>query len=924
MRPTKLVISAFGPYAGKQTLDLDKLGEKGLYLITGSTGAGKTSIFDAITYALFDNPSGEARDGSMLRSKYADDSTETFVELEFICKDKLYKVRRSPEFTRLKKNGEGVTKQPAKAELYLPDGTIETKSRSVTNKITEIIGVDYNQFLQIAMISQGEFRKLLLATTDDRKKILRQIFKTHKFENLQNQIKADANSLYAKYIEAKQRISTYASGILCDEESEENGFAEKIKNNLILTQEIIDELKLMITRDTQKEKEIKDKLGEVEAELQKVNERVGKAEEIAKTQEEYTLKNAILPAKTKELEDAKAFLEKTQENKPEIEKLGKEITLLESEIPSFDTLDELQNEVKSLTLKIALNLNEASSSKDKIQEKEEELTILKETLLTLSDANLNKQKLEGEKDRYDEMKAKLQDVKEKLQNLATLKKELEKAQNEYVAQSEKANRLVEEHTLLNKLFLDGQAGIMAQNLSEGIPCPVCGSLTHPNLARIASDVPTESTLKNAKKLMDEANELAQRKSSECAKKKGKLEELEGNVKSEIEETLGDVPFEEVEERLFERIAELDEKLKTVVEQIKTESEKAKKKVEIESSLPDKEEELKRFAKEVEELEKTITKESATKNEKIAQVESLASKLSFSTKAEAMRSLAGRNEKVERMKAEIEKAQKEFDEKNSALTKLQSEIETLEKIINSSSTFDLEAETNVRNSLLEEKNALQKRKDIIFSRLKSNKTSLTNLEQSSSESNALEEQYRWMNSLSQTANGLISGKEKVSFETYVQMNYFERILRRANIRLHEMTGGQYDLIRRVDKLGKVSQVGLDIDVLDHRNGTTRSVNSLSGGEQFKASLSLALGLSDEITSSAGGVRLDTMFVDEGFGSLDGESLQLAIATLQKLTEGNRLVGIISHVEELKNKIDKKIIVEKNQSTGVGSKARIEEE
>ena len=217
--------------------------------------------------------------------------------------------------------------------------------------------------------------------------------------------------------------------------------------------------------------------------------------------------------------------------------------------------------------------------------------------------------------------------------------------------------------------------------------------------------------------------------------------------------------------------------------------------------------------------------------------------------------------------------------------------------------------------------MQEKKEGVVSRIHSNKTCLNSVEKAAQDSKELEEHYRWMNSLSNTANGGISDKERISFETYVQMSYFERILHRANIRLQKMTNGQYDLIRRVDELGKRSQVGLDIDVLDHYNGTTRPVNTLSGGEQFKASLSLALGLSDEIQSSAGGVRLDTMFVDEGFGSLDSESLSLAISTLQDLTEGNRLVGIISHVEELKNRIDKQIVVEKQKGTDKGSRAYI---
>ena len=200
MRPLKLTISAFGPYANKEVLDLDKLGESGLYLITGTTGAGKTSIFDAITYALYDSPSGAERDGSMLRSKYADADTETFVELEFICKEQVYRVRRSPEYMRPKSRGEGFTKAPARAELHYPDGRIVDKSKKeVTAAISEIIGLEKEQFLKIAMIAQGQFREILLTNTEKRKELFRQIFKTHKFEELQNRVKEDAAALERKY-----------------------------------------------------------------------------------------------------------------------------------------------------------------------------------------------------------------------------------------------------------------------------------------------------------------------------------------------------------------------------------------------------------------------------------------------------------------------------------------------------------------------------------------------------------------------------------------------------------------------------------------------------------------------------------------------------------------------------------------------------
>jgi exonuclease SbcC len=271
---------------------------------------------------------------------------------------------------------------------------------------------------------------------------------------------------------------------------------------------------------------------------------------------------------------------------------------------------------------------------------------------------------------------------------------------------------------------------------------------------------------------------------------------------------------------------------------------------------------------------------------------------------------------------VKQAEENFQIAKDALSNLQSEIATLAEVTKTVCDVDLQAEEELRTQLKEKIQYISTQKENVAARIQTNCTCEVNIQKAVQNSIALETRERWMNTLSKTANGTLSGQEKISFETYIQMSYFDRILRRANIRLQKMTGGQYDLVRRETSLNQQrGQVGLDIDVLDHYNGTTRPVNSLSGGEQFKASFALALGLSDEIQSSAGGVRLDTMFVDEGFGSLDGESLQLAVATLQDLTEGNRLVGIISHVEELKTKIDKQIIVEKAKGAGKGSHARL---
>ena len=296
MRPTKLTISAFGPYAGIIVLDLDKLGESGLYLVTGTTGAGKTSIFDAITYALYDQPSGNTRDDSMLRSKYADPATDTFVELEFLYNGKSYKVRRSPEYTRPKNRGEGMTKQLAKAELKYPDGHIVDKSKKeVTKAVEQIIGIDRNQFLQIAMIAQGDFLRLLLAKTEERKAIFRQIFKTQKFEKIQNALKEEAKQLQGKFSDSRNRLLTYAAGIVCDEGNPLYPNVKVAKEGTCTTEITVELIRKLIAEDETSQNELVSEMESLTKELAAVNENIGKAEEYKKNLESYERKQLEVP-----------------------------------------------------------------------------------------------------------------------------------------------------------------------------------------------------------------------------------------------------------------------------------------------------------------------------------------------------------------------------------------------------------------------------------------------------------------------------------------------------------------------------------------------------------------------------------------------------------------------------------------------------
>ncbi len=920
MRPIKLTISAFGPYAGKEALDLDKLGENGLYLITGTTGAGKTSIFDAIAYALYDSPSGDTRDDSMLRSKYADESTETFVELEFMCNEKLYKVRRNPEYMRLKTRGGGTTRQVARAELHYPDGRIVDKSKKeVTKAITEIIGVDHDQFSKIAMIAQGEFRKILLDKTENRKEIFRQIFKTHKYEAIQEQIKIETIAIKKKFDMARQNLLTYAGGIVCDNISELAVAVESAKSGELTVQETIDLINDLIKAEEVANDELAESIKVIDGKLEKVNAAIGKAEEHAKNVEDYNNKKDLVPKAVEALECAKTLFFEQEKKSTETESLEKQATLLDKELPEYDALDALQAQVKKLKNGIELNNLAFEKTKEDLEKNEKQLEQLKGLKEQLAQADVNKARLESEKTLLQEEKAKLSALYESLQTLRKAKEKLSNAQAVYIEVSQKAKVLSDEYNDLNKRFLDGQAGIMASGLIDGKPCPVCGSKTHPMIAKITDQVPTESELKTAKKLADDQIKDAEVKSAECAKLNGKLEELTKSILDSMSALLGENNIDKAAESVKIRLNKVAQDLLALEQKIEIETENARRKELVDKKLPEQEKVLDELRKKQADLEKEIAGDSATLKEKAEQVQKLIKDLSFESKAQANAQLNFLKEKILALKSAYDKAKKDYENKNAELIKLQGEVSTLEKIVKGGTATDLEQEKQVKNTISQERADLQRKKETVVSFINSNKACLLNIQKTEKESKQLEEHYKWMNSLSNTANGGISEKEKISFETYVQMSYFERILRRASVRLQKMTGGQYELIRRVDELGKRAQVGLDIDVLDHHNGTTRSVNTLSGGEQFKASLSLALGLSDEIQASAGGVRLDTMFVDEGFGSLDGESLSLAISTLQDLTEGNRLVGIISHVEELKNRIDKQIIVEK-QKIG-GSKAKI---
>lgn len=919
MRPLKLTLSAFGPYAGKTDFDFDKLGTGGLYLITGDTGAGKTTIFDAITYALYGDPSGNNREVSMFRSKYADLETPTFVKLTFKYKDNEYTVKRNPEYERASQRGSGVTKQTAGVELTLPDKKILTKTKEVDTAIKNIMGIDKNQFCQIAMIAQGDFLKLLLAPTKERIEIFRHIFKTKLYSDLQNKLKQESSSLDNNCLQIRQSITQYIAGINCDESSLYCVQVSKAKNNELPIDECMSLLENLLADDSQSEEKIADEILNIEKQADKIKLNIQQGESISRAKILLEQTQSLLEKLSSEKITLAAALDDENKRSVEIEKLTKDSATISAQLPEYDELSQKQTALAkniSLIEQNNLTLNKAKTDIDTLKSQIESLSAEAKTLEKCGEQKII---LENNILSLNDRLSKLQQL---LQSMETLKKnheEHKKAVQIYKERQANVDSLDASYKEGHKLYLDAQAGILAESLKENMPCPVCGSLSHPKKASKPVDVPTKDELDALQNRISAANKEVEMASQTAGKLNGAINEKMESTLTSIKELLGDINMNSATDIAKENISELQSKIKRSNSEIEQLSKNISRKDSIEKILPQSTKRLEELQDSINTISNTITTYTSENKAIEERIKSLKSKLLFSSKLEADAKIKSNNDTVLKIQNAIELATKRLNECNEKLASTTATKAELSKQLDGKEEINLENEKIKLNELEGNIRRLRAYKEEIHSRIVNNQSNYKNIKLKSDELIEAEKQYTIVKSLSDTANGNITGKDKIMLETYIQMHYFDRIISRANARLVIMTGGQYDLLRRKEAASKMGQSGLDLDVIDHYNGTERSVKSLSGGESFKASLALALGLSDEIQSSAGGIQLDTMFIDEGFGSLDEDSLAQAMNALASLASSNKLIGIISHVGELKQKIDKQIIVKKDK-TG-GSRAEI---
>ncbi len=906
MRPLKLTLSAFGPYAGVMELPMDSLGTGGLYLITGDTGAGKTTIFDGITYALFGEASGDRRETNMLRSKYADLDTPTEVCLEFMYADKKYIVKRNPEYERAAKKGEGTALQKADATLIYPDGKIITKTKEVNAHIIQILGVNKEQFCQIAMIAQGDFLKLLLADTNNRQEIFRKIFKTGYYQIFQERLKSESGTLAKKYDLKKNTLTQYINSLVSNSESNEV-LLSKAKAGKMPVSEVISLAENILSQDKEENENLTPLIEKIDLEIEKTTKEIAKAGEILKATEDLSKCKLLLANHTEKLTQSAQTLEANKKLLPQCEVLSKEITLLQSDIEKYDFLEQLVSDTKKITLSIESLTKDKQSEIILITNLLEEIGKLKTEADTLSDAGILLEKNLSAKEQAENILKELSRLKEDMDAYEKLLKEYETASFSYRESSLLTETLTNNYNSLNKAFLDHQAGILAKNLTEGTPCPVCGSTSHPLKATLSKRAPSKEELDKAKDSMDKSMVETNKKSLYAG-------ELNGKIKAQKEYIDKKLPQLVPNGDLASKTEEINKSIKTLTDAINAEEKKLKRKEELSLLIPAKEKEKTVKEEKIASLNVSIAA-SSTKSEEIkVQIDTLRKNLKFAGKAEVLAYISQLEQRKNSIEKAITEAENEYLSLKSNFDKLNGQINKLTELTAKAEHYDTNKLNDLKNKYIFERNLhLEKQKEL-HSRITLNKNMLKNILENSEELEALEEKWTWVKAVSNTANGNISGKEKVMFETYVQMTYFDRIVARANTRLMVMSGGQYELVRAKVAENNKMQTGLELNVIDHYNGSERSVKTLSGGESFKASLSLALGLSDEVQSSAGGIKLDTMFVDEGFGSLDEESLKQALKALSELTKGNRLVGIISHVNELKEQIDKQIVVTKDRSGG----------
>lgn len=938
MKPLKLVVSAFGPYKDQVEIDFEKLGSNGLFLITGDTGAGKTTIFDAISFALFGVSSGSRRENSSFRSDFASNEVTTFVRLEFIHKGIIYQLERIPRYSRKKKKGEGFTTVGGDATLTYLDEVI-TGDKNVTEECINILGMNANQFKQIVMIAQGEFLELLLAKPKDRANIFRHIFDTGMYKHISDNLKSKYLDKRREYEDSVLAMDGYIEGILLDNDLDGNETID----------EILDLLDKQINKDLKEEKLLDKEYNVLFKESSSLVKTIGEAKilndsiiSLEKCREELNLlleKRDDFLAKEEVVSKNKDIWEKIEPYRVEVLRIEKELkdknTNLEKTKDSYEELLKRYNHIYDEYKEIDKYDDEIKILESIILDIENKLAIVRE-IQELEDKLDNLSMVYSVRELSDK-----EDILEKFRDCSKLEECLEELRDKLTLKKDKYVDNNKRYLREYDLFLSSQAGILASDLKDGEACPVCGSLEHPCLAKMVDNVLSKSELDLLKndldklylELEDDRLEIQNKERDlELLKKElldidydkliSEVNELRDKCKNNDKVDVEGESISDLEVKMASLKIPLDEKLRVLGDnsssdlelQLKENKDKIgtirnkitrvrdsydniqKDKVRLESLCDV-------YKKDIKILEEDLEK-------KVFEYKEQYQELGYFSEEDYMN--------VRISKENLGLLESEVYQYKEKVAGLKNQIKTLEDVITGRESIDInEMEISLTdiNKKLDDINVSLKQ---LNSKIFNNKKIFDRIKNVSEKTTKLEKEVMVYKDLSDTANGMISGKSKLEFEQYVQASYFDRVLVLANKRFLYMTDERYELFRKEEALKLSDKLGLEIEVMDYYTGKRRDVKSLSGGESFKASLALALGMSDVIQEFAGGVVVDAMFIDEGFGSLDDESLEQAMNAIMMISDGDKIIGIISHVNELKQRIDKKIVVRKSSS---GSRVEI---
>ncbi len=1074
MKPLKLVISAFGPYAGRTEIDMEQLGGRGLFLITGDTGAGKTTLFDAISFALFGEASGSNRTADTMRSDFAGPEEKTFVELTFSHRGEVYFIRRNPKYERPKKSGTGMTAENSDAVMNFPDGSVVSGYKEVSGRIVELLGITCRQFKQISMIAQGEFQSMLLADSRERGEIFRRVFGTEIYEYVQKSLKEREKAARSLCMEDERRILQYMSGIRCPEETEapaaEDGGQRENAGLSVLRQlssepdvhkadEVLTALTGLLELDERRASSLEkegealskmiaeqaariveagfvnkafadletagkkqDALAAQSGSMEKLRLEILQAEdavqkirpleeryeslsrEFAQLTESADRLEKMVKDQAGQTEALREAFEKEQAGEPEREALLAEQSRVKESLGRYEKAERLKNECKVLSEKQRMLEEELAELERTGEQRERDIAERSQEQKELAGSEAELLQVQHDAEMIRAREEGLNNAVGLAEELWSKEREHEELQRRYLQAEGLFRAADQDYGEKERKFFRNQAGILAETLREGEPCPVCGSREHPGKAAPEPDVVGEGELQSLRvrlealrKEMQTASERAKTKAAEIETESERLRGLAVEQKltcvaaagrSAGEGTAGEGTAGEgrlAGTDLWDAVCSEAKLLLTQCAQARADVEKRG------AQLREQTERRAACEKELQELagaragiaEQTGVK-TAEKNEIGAALAGLKGELSALEKglefpsytkarerADLLQSeflsrkkeLEAAGESYRRGKAELDKNQALLADQRGRLVELgerseeagrryldavrscgfsdgeeyrralrpgqallqmkrdqeayqdavkatERELVRLTAETKEKSVFDMTALEDRKRELEEQKLRLEKEQRGLASRMGANETAAAGLKRSLREYETHQADFVSVSGLSRTANGELTKKQKLAFEQYVQAFYFEQVLYEANKRMERMTGGRFELFRRQEAGDFRSQTGLDIEVLDHYTGKLRPAKSLSGGESFKAALSLALGLSDVIQSFAGGVQVDTLFIDEGFGALDGESLEQAIQTLAALAGGDRLVGIISHVSELKERIDKQLVIRKS--------------